>query len=57
MATPPGLLPALDALFGAPSHAHSPDARRAAEAWLVAFQQEDAAWQVSESLHRAGAAC
>ena len=51
MATPPGLLPALDALFGGGGGGPSPlpqsaDARRAAAAWLEAFQQEDAAWQV-----------
>lgn len=50
MAVPPALLPALDALFGMPaaSSSSSPDARRSAEAWLVAFQAEDGAWQVSE---------
>jgi hypothetical protein len=44
MAVPPGLLPALDALFGAGGT--RADARRAAEAWLLSFQQGDAAWQV-----------
>ena len=50
---PSELLPALDALYAAPTGVSSSpgsDAeqrRRAAERWLVAFQASDAAWQVS----------
>ena len=52
---PSELLPALDALYAAPTGVSSPgtsdDAeqrRRAAERWLVAFQASDAAWQVRD---------
>jgi hypothetical protein len=55
---PSELLPALEALYAAPTGVSSPgnssssdDAeqrRRAAERWLVAFQASDAAWQVRE---------
>ena len=49
MSIPSPLLPALETLFGAAGHPASstPDARRAAEAWLVAFQEEEGAWAVS----------
>lgn len=42
---PPGLLPALDTLFS-PDASAGAAARRGAEAWLVAFQRDDGAWQV-----------
>ena len=51
------LLPALEALYAAPTGVSSPGSsssddaeqrRRAAERWLVAFQASDAAWQVRE---------
>lgn len=48
---PAELLPALEALYGGASSSQptsSPDSRRAAERWLVAFQSSDAAWQVRE---------
>jgi len=54
---PSELLPALEALYAAPTGVSSPGSsssddaeqrRRAAERWLVAFQASDAAWQVRE---------